>query len=117
MIPVPMDWAVESEPPAKWYQHCLPQILRYMGSATDTESELMAVFMNDSRPRTTDQWETVHIQSSTGDWDNGKKIIKGTGFNSVILAEHLMELNGGIEFPSTFGYFDEGIYFLEYTLI
>jgi hypothetical protein len=107
MIPVPMDWAVEMTPPAKFYQYCLPQVLRYMTSVTDTTDEIDAIF-NNSRPVTTDQWETVHIQSSTGQWDYGKEIIKATGFNSVITAEHLAELNGYKQFPSTFGYFDEG---------
>ena len=107
-----MDWAVETTPPAKWYQHCLPQVLRYMSSVTDTESELMAVFTNDSRPPVTDQWETVHIQSSTGEWDYGKEIIKATGFHSAILGEQLKKLNGGVPFPSTFGYYDEGIEFI-----
>lgn len=111
MIPVPMDWAVESEPPAKWYQHCLPQVLRYMSSVTDRETEVMAFFKNATTPRTTDQWETVHVQSSTGEWDRGKEIIKGTGMNIAILGEQLAELNGDVPFPSTFGYYDEGTIF------
>ena len=103
-----MDWAVEITPPAEFYQYCLPQVFRHMSAVTDTESEIMAVFMNDSRPRTTDQWETVHIQSSTGDWDYGKEIIKAAGFHTLIRAEHLAQMNGDKEFPNTFGYYDEG---------
>ena len=74
----------------------------------------MNVFRNITTT-TTDQWETVHIHSSTGQWDWARDIIKGTGFNSVILAEDMAELNGWKEFPNTFGYFDDG-YSLE-TLI
>jgi hypothetical protein len=107
MLPVPLDWAVEANPPAKFYQHCLPQVFRYMNSVTDREAELMDVFRNITT-RTTDQWETVHIHSSTGEWDWARDIIKGSGFNTVILAEDLAKLNGGQEFPNTFGYFDDG---------
>jgi hypothetical protein len=75
MLPVPMDWAVEGSPPAKFYQHCLPQTLRYMSSVTDRSSELMTGFRNES-VWTTDEWETAHIGSRTGEWDMGKEIIK-----------------------------------------
>jgi len=109
IIPAPLDWTRELEPPSEPYQHCLPQVFRYLASVTNTEEELMALFRNDSRPRTTDQWETVHIHSSTGEWDLGRDVIKSMGFNSVILAEQLAELNGYKEFPSTFGYFDDGL--------
>jgi Sulfatase len=115
MVPVPMDWAIEIHPPAKFYQQCLPQVLRYMNTVTNTESELMAVF-NGSVPTTTDHWDAVHIQSMTGEWDYGKEIIKATGFDSVIVAEHLAKFNGGKEFPSTFGYFDTGSFFQSLTV-
>jgi hypothetical protein len=108
MIPAPLDWTVELEWPSKPYQYCLPQILRYLNSVTDTSDEIMDIFRNHSRPRTTDEWEAVHIHSSTGEWDYGRDVIKSTGFNAVILAEQLAELNGWKEFPSTFGYFDDG---------
>ena len=70
----------------------------------------MAHFWNMS-PRTTDQWETVHVSSNTGDWDKGKNVIKDSGFNTAILAEHIAKFNGGKEFPNTFGYFDDGMRF------
>ena len=111
MVPVPMDWAVEFMEPAKYYQHCLPQIFRYMNSVTDTHSEIMALF-NGSRPRTTDQWETVHIQSMTGEWENEAGLLRATGFNTVITAEDIAQFNGDAPHPSTFGYFDEGIVLL-----
>ena len=104
---MPMDWSVEAMPPAKFYQHCFPQVIRYMNSVTDTKSEAMGIF-NDTPPRTVDHWETVHIHSSTGEWDYAKKIIKAAGFNTVILAEELGEMNGYKTFPNTFGYFDDG---------
>ena len=107
MLPVPMDWAVEFQGPAKYYQHCLPQTLRHMGSVTKTEHEIISLF-NGSRPNTTDQWETVHIQSMTGEWENEGGIIRACGFNAVITAEDIAEFNGHKPFPTTFGYFDEG---------
>lgn len=107
MVPVPMDWAVEATPPAKFYQYCFPQVLRYMNSVTNTEDEIFDLW-NSTRPRTTDQWETVHIAASTGEWDYGKEIIRGAGFNAVMTAEHLAKLNGDKVFDHTFGYFDEG---------
>jgi hypothetical protein len=107
MVPVPMDWAVEAMPPAKFYQYCFPQVLRYMNSVTNLEKEIFDLF-NSTRPRTTDQWETVHIGSSTGEWDYGKEIIKNTGIQAVMTAEHLAEMNGDKTFDHSFGYFDEG---------
>jgi hypothetical protein len=107
MVPVPMDWGVEAMPPAKFYQDCFPQVLRYMNSVTTTEQEIFGVF-NGTRSRTTDQWETVHIGASTGEWDNGKELIRRAGFNAVMTAEHLAELNGHKGFVHSFGYFDEG---------
>jgi hypothetical protein len=103
-----MDWAVEFQGHAKYYQHCLPQAFRHMGSVTNTGNELMALF-NGSRPNTTDQWETIHIQSMTGKWEDEAGIIRACGFNSVITAEDIAEFNGHQDFPSIFGYFDEGI--------
>ena len=108
MVPVPMDWAVEAIPPAEFYQYCFPQVLRYMNSVTNTENEVFEIF-NGTRPNTTDQWETVHIGASTGGWDYGREIIKQAGFNAVITAEQLAELNGHKPFEHTFGYFDEGL--------
>lgn len=112
MIPAPLDWTVEMRSPSKSYQYCLPQIINYLSSVADTETELMDLFRNNSRPRTGEQWETVHIHSSTGEWDWGKEVIKNGGFNSVILAEQMAELNGGAAYPSTFGYFDDGPFVL-----
>jgi hypothetical protein len=107
MLPLPQDWSFEFPAPAKFYQNCFPQVLRYMNSVTNTDDELMATFWNATR-RTRDKWETVHIQSSTGEWDYGKGIIKATGMDATIFAENLAQMNGRKDFPSTFGYFDEG---------
>jgi len=67
MLPVPMDWAVENESPAKFYQHCLPRTFRYINALTDTSQETLD-YLNGQTPRTTDQWETAHFQSMTGQW-------------------------------------------------
>lgn len=88
------------------YQHCLPQVFRYMNSVTDTESEILALH-NGTRPRTTDMWETVHIESATGVYDHEKDILQRVGFNTVITAEELGETANLGEFDSPMGYFDE----------
>ena len=75
----------------------------------------MSVYRNQSR-RTTDKWETVHVHSSTGKWDYGREVIKDSGFDAVILAEDIWQLNGGQKYPSTFGYFDDGSRSSPYTL-
>ncbi len=106
-IPLPLDWTEELSPPASGYQYCFPQVLRYLNSISNTEDEIMDLYRNKSR-RTTNKWETVHVHSSTGAWDLGREIIKDSGFDAVILAEEIAEFNGGKEFPSTFGYFDDG---------
>jgi hypothetical protein len=106
-IPAPVDWTQEFTPPASGYQHCFPQVLRYLNSLSSTENEIMDSYKNKSRP-TTDKWETVHVHSSTGTWDWGREVIKESGFDAIILAEEIYQLNGGKEYPSTFGYFDDG---------
>jgi hypothetical protein len=105
-IAAPVDWTQEKASGTP-YNHCFPQVLRYLNTATNTESEIMNVYRNQSR-RTTDKWETVHVHSSTGKWDYGRAVIKDSGFDAVILAEDIWQLNGGHEYPSTFGYFDDG---------
>jgi len=107
MVSVPMDWTVEHKGSAKYYQRCLPQVFRYMNSVTSTDDEFMALFQGE-RPNTTDQWETVHIQSMTGEWEDERGIIRDTGFNAVITAEQIAEFKGHQDYPTTFGWFDEG---------
>ena len=79
-----------------------------MNLVADTDSEVNAIFQNNSRPRTTDQWETTHSQAMTGEWDFGKTLFKDAGFINLIRAEVMKELNGGRKFDSAFGYYDEG---------
>lgn len=78
-----------------------------MNLVTNTESEINAIF-NNSRPSTTDNWETIHLQAMTGEWDNEKHILKSAGFNTLFNAESLDNLNGKKPYDSSFGYFDEG---------
>lgn len=78
-----------------------------MNLVTNTESEINAIF-NNSRPSTTDNWETIHVQTMTGEWDNEKHILKGAGFETLFNAESLDNLNGEKPYESAFGYFDEG---------
>jgi len=116
MLPVPKDWGVEPKPPATWYQQCLPEVFRHLNSVTDTNGELNAIF-NNTRPATTDQWDTTHSQAMTGEWDNEMTIFKNAGFINFINAEGIGERNGHKEFDNAFGYFDEGNDLLMITLI
>jgi phosphoglycerol transferase MdoB-like AlkP superfamily enzyme len=88
------------------YQTCLPQVFRHLNSVTDTESEILSL-INGTRPPTTDQWETVHIESATGRWDNEKTILQYAGFNTVVTAEDIDRMRDLGEFDSSLGYFDE----------
>ena len=107
-----MDWAVELEAPAKFYQHCLPQTFRYINSVTDTSKEISRL-LHGERPKTTDQWDVLHFQSMTGSWDEEREIYKAAGFSSIFDAEEISEFDGYTEdpddYPSTLGYWDEGM--------
>jgi hypothetical protein len=107
MLPVPMDWLVETDEPARLYQHCLPKVFRHVNSVTDTGAEIFAL-LNGSRPETTDHWETAHFQSMTGRYEDEAGLLRTVGFSTVITAEELGELNGYQDHPSTYGYYDEG---------
>jgi len=106
-----MDWAVENVPPATFYQHCLPRTFRYLNTVGDHSSEVFDT-LNSQQPRTTDQWETAHFQSMTGQWEDEAGLLKKTGFQSTFLAEEIwrFKIAQGVDadFPTTFGYFDEG---------
>ena len=95
------------------YQHCLPQVFRYINSVTDTEAEMLAI-TNNTRPSITDSWESMYIGSSTAVYDHEKELIQSFGFDTVITAEALQTYNENLgEFDTAFGYFDEiGLDFL-----
>lgn len=116
MLPIPRDWSVEAAPPSTWYQRCLPDAFRHLNLVTDTKPEIIALF-NDSEPSTTDHWETIHLMSTTGDWDSDRQLLKSAGFDTVITAEDLGLFNGEKPFESAFGYFDEGRYLLFQKLL
>jgi phosphoglycerol transferase MdoB-like AlkP superfamily enzyme len=84
-----------------------------MNSVTSTEEELLAI-VNGIRPNTTDQWETVHVQSAIGSYEYEKKILQTAGFNTVVTADELDMLWNIGEFNHPFGYFDD--YALEFLL-
>jgi phosphoglycerol transferase MdoB-like AlkP superfamily enzyme len=72
------------------------------------EGEFQAI-LNGSRLKTTDQWETAHFQSMTAEFGNEERFFRDLGFGTIFSAEHMTERNGGKEYPSTFGYWDEGM--------
>jgi phosphoglycerol transferase MdoB-like AlkP superfamily enzyme len=83
-----------------------------MNSVTNTEKEILEL-VNGTRPRTTDFWETVHIETATGEYDHEKDILQTAGFNTVITAEDLGAAKHLGEWPSALGYYDErGLEFL-----
>jgi len=88
------------------YQTCLPQVFRHINTVTNTESEILAI-ANSTRPRITDNWETVHVETATGVYDHEKEILQRAGFSTVVTAEDVDELMGLGEFDSPLGYYDE----------
>jgi hypothetical protein len=107
MLPIPSDFFVENSQPGQFYQHCLPQVFRYLNTVSHIDDEIFAAF-NGSRRQTTDRWETIHIQSMTADFGDEKTFLRNAGFSALISAEEIAKYNGGLEFPSVFGYWDEG---------
>jgi hypothetical protein len=107
MLPVPRDWSVEAKPHASWYQPCLPEVLRRINLVTNRDGEIVDIF-NDSAKSTSDIWETLHIQSMSGEWDYDRELYKRMGFDAIVTAEEIGMFNGHKEWESDFGYFDEG---------
>jgi len=108
MLPVPRDWSVEASAPAHWYQACIPEVLRHINLVTNRDAEIVNIF-NDSMTSTNDFWETIHIQSMSGEWDSDREVYKRMGFGTVFTAEEIARFNGNKNYESDFGYFDEGI--------
>jgi len=106
MVPVPSDFFVENVEAGQFYQQCLPQVFRYISSVAFMDEEIIALF-NGSRPATTDQWETLHIQSMTADFGEERQFLRNAGYGTIFAAEDLAKFNGNKEYPSTYGYWDE----------
>ena len=78
-----------------------------MNAITNDEDELLSI-ANKSRPTTTDFWEAVYFESSTGEFDNEKELLQSFGFSIVVTAEELRKLEGlPADFDTVLGYFDE----------
>lgn len=88
---LPIDWTVEMEQPAKLYQHCLPQVFRYLNSIADTWEETVDI-MNSNPPTVTDIWDLAHISTNKGQYDHERKLLESFGFNSVITSEDIGRL-------------------------
>jgi Sulfatase len=105
-LPLPIDWTAEFEPGAKMYQRCIPQIFRDMNSITKIQSELLSI-ANKTRSDVTDDWEVVHIETATGEYDHEKEILEGVGFAMGLTAEDFTLIMPGREFDTPMGYYDE----------
>jgi hypothetical protein len=104
---LPIDWTVEMEQPARLYQHCLPQVFRYLNSITDTWEETVDI-MNSNPPAVTDIWDLAHISTNKGQYDHERRLFEAFGFNSVITSEdigRLMPDHPPLDF--TLGYYDD----------
>jgi len=101
-----MDFTVELEEPAKMYQTCLPQVFRHMNFLAETESELISV-ISDSRPSTSDHWETVFTDSSAGQFDNSKRVLQYAGFDAAVTAEELGKELHISQYDQPLGFFDD----------
>jgi hypothetical protein len=75
------------------------------------EAEMLAI-INDTRPELTDMWETIHVETATGEWDHEKELLETVGFSTVVTAEEIGEARHLGEWDGTTGYLDE--YGLEY---
>jgi hypothetical protein len=107
MLPIPQDFGLELDAPAKFYQTCLPEVFRLINTVTDISQEIFDA-VSDNRSATTDSWETAHIQSMTTDWESELQALKRFGFSSVFDGDNIAKLNPGKEFGHAFGFFDEG---------
>lgn len=105
-VPLPIGFTVEAKAPAKFYQHCLPEVFRYLNTVTNTEEEILAI-VNGTRPRTSDHWETIHIQTAIGSYELEKKILQSVGFDAVVTGDEIASLYDLGEYDHPFGYFDE----------
>lgn len=77
-----------------------------MNSITKTQSELLSI-ANGTRPLVTDDWEVVHIETATGEYDHEKEILEGVGFATGLTAEDIALIIPEREFDSPMGYYDE----------
>jgi len=84
---------VEAGPPAHWYQACIPEVLLHINLVTNRDTEIVNIF-NDSMTSTNDFWETIHIQSMSGEWDSDREVYKRMGFGTVFKAEEIERFNG-----------------------
>jgi hypothetical protein len=109
MLPIPYDFAIEYRPPAKLYQHCLPQVFRIINSVTDISAEIFDMAL-DNRSATTDFWETAHFQSMSTDWEDELSMLKNFGFSAIFDGNNIAKFSPDKEYDHTFGYFDEGIF-------
>ena len=81
--------------------------MRYIYAITNDKGELLSI-ANKLRPRTTDFWEAVYFESSTGDFDNKKELLQSFGFSIVVTTEELRKFEGlPADFNTVLGYFDE----------
>jgi len=113
-LPLPLDFTVEMEEPAKMYQTCLPQVFRHINSVGDKESEVLSVFdqqqlqtVGRAVGRTADHWETIVAETSAGEFDHLKRIFQYAGFDAAITADELGRIHEISEYDHTLGFFDD----------
>ena len=106
-IPLPLDFGVEVEGNARFYQTCLAQTFRHFNSI-NKEPEMLSVINQTYTGETTDQWETAHIASYTGQWDHTHEILQRVGYDTQIDAQFIDKIRGEREFDHFQRYWDEG---------
>lgn len=110
MIGLPMDFGAEIRGNAKYYQTCLAQVLREINSVTDLDDEILASFNGTKGNTTSDQWKTSHITASSCVWDNHKEMLRRIGYDTLIDAEFMKQVNSSMEFGHFQGFWDEGTF-------
>ena len=76
-----------------------------MNLLAETESELISI-IRDSRPLTTDHWETVFTHSSAGQFDNFKRLLQYAGFDAIVTGDELGKVHLISEYDQPLGFFD-----------
>lgn len=68
---------------------------------------MLSVINKTYSSETTDQWETAHIASYTGQWDHTHEILQRVGYDTQIDAQFIDKIRGEREYNHFQGYWDE----------
>lgn len=106
-LTLPVHGTYEMVPPAKVYQHCLPNVLQYLSSVTNTQHE-NANGLNFTPPGVADLWETIHIETADAEWEAERELFQSFGLTTFVGAQDVRELlPSHPEYDYYHGYYDD----------